>query len=62
MVANPPCNTGDSDLIPGGETKLSRATEQLIPCAATTEPANHKLESSCTSRKDPAWWNEDPNC
>ena len=31
VVKNPPCNAGDAGSIPGQETKISHATEQLSP-------------------------------
>ena len=40
MVKNPPCNVGDMNLIPGQETKIPHASEQLSPgspCGATAE-------------------------
>ena len=41
MVKSPPCNAGDGGLIPGRETEISHATEQLSPRATTTEPEQH---------------------
>ena len=38
MVKNLPCNTGDTVLIPGQDTKVSDATGQLSLCATTREP------------------------
>ena len=40
VVKNPPCNAGDTGLIPGQETKIPHATEQLSPCC-------HSLEAVC---------------
>ena len=37
VVKNPPANAGDTGLIPGRGTKISRALEQLGPCTTTTE-------------------------
>ena len=34
MVKNPPCNVGDVALIPGQETKIPHATEQLNLCCS----------------------------
>ena len=39
VVKNLPCNPGDSGSIPGQETKILHAKEQLSPCATITEPA-----------------------
>ena len=39
MVKNLPSNAGDVGSIPGRETKIPHASGQLIPQAATTEPA-----------------------
>ena len=33
MVQNLPCNAGDVGSIPGGDTKIPRASEQLSLCA-----------------------------
>ena len=39
MVKKLPANAGDMDAIPGlGRTHIPHATEQLSPCATTTEP------------------------
>ena len=37
LLRNPPCNAGDMGLIPGGETKIPLATQQLSPCTTTRE-------------------------
>ena len=37
VVTNLPCNAGDAGSIPGQETRILHASEQLSPCAATTE-------------------------
>ena len=37
VVKNPPANAGDTGSIPG-LGKIPHATEQLNPCATTTEP------------------------
>ena len=39
VVKNPPCNAGDTGLIPDRETKIPRAVEQLSSSATTTELA-----------------------
>ena len=41
MVKNVPSNTGDVGLIPGRETKIPRAMEQLSPGTATPESTHH---------------------
>ena len=38
MVENPPANAGDTGSIPGLGS-FAHATDQLSPCATTTEPA-----------------------
>ena len=40
VVKNPACNAGDTGLIPGRETKIPEATEQLSPCC-------HSLGAVC---------------
>ena len=63
VVKNLPCNGEDVSPIPGMGTKISHITEQLSPCAATTEPMCSgacvpqlesprvtTAESKCTSR------------
>ena len=37
MVKNLPCNAEDVGSISGQETKIPHASEQLSPCASTTE-------------------------
>ena len=37
MVKNPPANAGDMGLIPGPETKISHAVEELSLCSARGE-------------------------
>ena len=37
VIKNLPSNTGNMGLIPGGETKIPNAIEQLRPRPATTE-------------------------
>ena len=62
VVKNSPCYAEDIEMIPGGRTKIPHATEQLNPCAPTTEPELYyractpQLESSyCNAPKeDPA--------
>ena len=39
MVKDPPGNAGDAGWTPGLGTKTPHATEQLSPCAPTTEPS-----------------------
>ena len=41
VVKNLSCKAGDTGLIPGQGTKIPHATEQLSPCATTTELASH---------------------
>ena len=58
MVKNLPRNAGNMDLIPGRETKIPHATEQLNPQIATIDPVHcgsctPQLESPCTTRKEP---------
>ena len=38
VVRNLPANAGDTGSIPGLGAKIPHATEQLSPCATTTEP------------------------
>ena len=52
VVKNLPFNAGDTDSIPGQETKIPHALEQLSPCPITTE-AGH-------SKEDPPCLNQDP--
>ena len=40
-VKNLPCNARDMGLIPGQRTKISHASGQLSPLAATTELLSH---------------------
>ena len=42
VVENPPCNAGDAGLIPGQETKIPHAAEQLSPHTTTKESMGHK--------------------
>ena len=37
MAKNPPTNAEDMGSSPGQRTKIPHATEQLSPCATTTE-------------------------
>ena len=37
MVKNPPCNTGEAGLVPGGRIKILHASGQLSLQAATME-------------------------
>ena len=41
MIKNPPCNAGNSGLIPGWEAEISYAVE-MGPYPATTEPTSSK--------------------
>ena len=45
MIKNPSCNAGDTRLIPDQGTKILHATEQLSPCAETTE--GYVLQARC---------------
>ena len=45
MVKNLPCNAGNVDLIPGQETRIPHAAEQLNPHATTRESTTR--ESVC---------------
>ena len=40
MVKNLPCNAENISVIPGPETKIPQATEQLSLCAVTTKPTH----------------------
>ena len=46
MVEGPPCNTGDTGLIPGPGTKMPHAGEQLNQVLP-------QLENLCMAMKDP---------
>lgn len=61
MNENLACYTVDTGLIPGRETMIPRAAEQLNQSAATTGPSMSQLEGRCTV-KDPALCNKDPVC
>ena len=39
VVKNLPCNTGGAGVIPGWETKIPRAAEQLSPSTENTKAA-----------------------
>ena len=59
VVKNPPCNVGDTGLIPGQGIKMLHAAEQLNLQATISEPTCSRtrmpqLESPCASMKDPA--------
>ena len=41
VAENLPCNAGDSGSIPGRETRIPHATEQLSLWAVTTAPVHH---------------------
>ena len=45
VTGNLPCNSDDSGLISGQETKTSHTTEQVSLHATTTEPMHHKEAS-----------------
>ena len=47
MVKNLPANVGDMGLSPG-PGRSQHATEQLGPCATTTEPALWSLQATTT--------------
>ena len=49
---NPPCNAGDVGSIPGNETKIPHAVEQLSPLATTRESVSHN-ERSCVTQQRP---------
>ena len=42
VVKNLPSNAGDLGSTPGGGTPILRASGQLNPCTAITEPAHHR--------------------
>ena len=50
MVKNPPSDAGDLGWIPGQGTKTPQAPGQLIPRAATTEPAHHNQREAHATR------------
>ena len=52
MIKNPPCNAGDAHLIPGWETKIPLASEQLSQCATNIEACLPQLGSPCATKKD----------
>ena len=47
MVKNTPASAGDMSSAPGLRTKIPHATEQLRPCAITSEPMLQLLKPSC---------------
>ena len=55
MAKNLPCNAGDVGSITGRGTKIPHVTEQLNPCAATTEP---QLWSTCAATRESVHHNE----
>ena len=63
VVKNPSCSAGDAGSIPGQGTKIPRATGQISPHAATTEPMHSgartpQLERSLhTAKERPAHHN-----
>ena len=53
VVGSRPSNAGDMGSIPGQGTRIPHASEQLSPCATTTEPAcpracEHSERSRCS--------------
>ena len=55
MVKNPPCNTGDTGSMPGWETKIPHAAEQLSkPTGHNYRACLPQLEYLCAPTKDPA--------
>ena len=44
VVKNPPCSAGDVGSIPGRGTTIPHTSEQLSPCATTTEPTCHNYK------------------
>ena len=65
VVTIPPCNVGDTGLIPSQGTNIPCAVEQLSPYTTCTEPMNYwahepQLGNLCTATKDPTWSNYDP--
>ena len=56
MVKNLPCSAGDGALIPGQETNIPHATEELNLHTVTTEPPHWSLCATtrdCEATKDP---------
>ena len=57
VVKNPLCNAEDKGSIPGQETKIPHAAEQLSLRATTAEPCAlepvHHNQSPCAARQDP---------
>ena len=67
VVKNPPCDEGDSGLIPHWETKIPPAMEQLSLHAQFLKSMHSRvpvpqLEIPGTTIKDPAWHNKDSMC
>ena len=63
MVENPPSTSGDTDSIPGQQTKISHATGQLDLHATTRKPVCPSYtpwSPQDASREKPAHHNEDP--
>ena len=48
MVKNLPCNAENISVIPGPETKIPQATEQLSLCAVTTTPTHSSAHAPQT--------------
>ena len=51
VVENPPCNAGQASLIPGQETKIPHAAEQLSPHSTISEP-KHSGAHWCALTRD----------
>ena len=49
-VKNPPCNAGDSGLIPDQGTKILHAAGQLSQLIATTEPGTRQTIPSAATK------------
>ena len=53
MVTNPPCNARDTGSVPGWETKIPHAAEQLSPHATTTKLVCHNWGICVPQQKIP---------
>ena len=60
VVKNPPHNAEDAGWIPSWETEIQHASEQLRPCAETTEAQTPQLGSANATPKDPTCCNQAP--
>ena len=58
VVKDSPCNAGDAGSIPGWETKMLHAVEQLSLRVATTEPTCSGAR--CVSQLEFLHYNKDP--